>query len=66
MLMEELRIAREKNVAFEDRLKREERHALQAQERMIGLEEKCREFAGRLRFRQESTTQLSSHNDYTE
>ncbi|TNV84743.1 hypothetical protein FGO68_gene14348 [Halteria grandinella] len=69
MLMEELRIAREKNVQMEERLKREERHALQAQERMVGLEERCRDMQNRLRVqRQESnnTGLFSQNNDYSD
>jgi hypothetical protein len=58
MLMEELRVAREKNLALEEKLKREERAAILAQERMVSLEEKSRELANRLKLRvgTESTT----------
>ena len=51
MLMEELRVEREKNIGLEEKLKREERAAKLAQERMVSLEEKCRELMQRLKMR---------------
>jgi hypothetical protein len=42
--MDELRIAREKNMALEEKLRREEKVNLQNQDRLILLEEKCREY----------------------
>jgi hypothetical protein len=42
--MDELRIAREKNMALEEKLRREEKVNLQNQDRLIILEEKCREY----------------------
>lgn len=42
-LIDELRVAREKIVNLEDRWKREEKNGGAAHERMMVLEEKCRE-----------------------
>jgi|LauGreSuBDMM15SN_2_FD.fasta_scaffold1023727_1 hypothetical protein len=41
--MDELRVAREKIVLLDEKNKREERNNIQAHERMVQLEEKCRE-----------------------
>jgi len=41
--MDELRFIKEKNSALEERGRREEKNSKQAQERMVQLEEKCRE-----------------------
>ena len=48
-LIEELRVTREKNLALEERIKREEKSSKIAQERMVQLEEKCRELKVQIR-----------------
>lgn len=63
-LMEELRVAREKIITLDERVKREEKTAIQAQERMIQLEEKCRELKNKLRaaMQQRSTSDTVSES----
>ncbi len=41
--MDELRVARDKTAALDEKNKRDEKHSKQVQERMVQLEEKCRE-----------------------
>jgi hypothetical protein len=41
--MDELRVTREKLILLDEKNKREERNNIQAHERMVQLEEKCRE-----------------------
>ena len=48
-LMEELRVAREKIISLDERVKREEKSSIQAQERMVQVEELCREYKARLK-----------------
>lgn len=47
--MDELRVAREKIVQLDEKNKREERNNIQAHERMVQLEEKCRELKQQIR-----------------
>ena len=47
--MDELRVAREKLIALDDKSKRDERNSLMAQERMVQLEEKCRMYKHQIR-----------------
>ena len=61
-LGEELRVAREKIVKLEDRAQREEKNASAAHERMMILEEKCRELVRILKERKAENNALMIAN----
>lgn len=63
-LVEELRVAREKILALDERVKREEKNAIQSQERMVQLEEICRELKSRLKAKSDAYNEkVSSQKD---
>ena len=66
--MDELRFIKEKNSALEERGRREEKNSKQAQERMVQLEEKCRELKTQLQAKnsQNENPKVSSTQDIHE
>ncbi len=61
-LVEELRVAREKILKLEEKAAREEKNGSAAHDRMIALEEKCRELQKSLKERKAETAALMIAN----